>query len=124
HVLVHVLAIGFQIDDGITDDLSGTVVRDVAAAAGFEDVDAVRGETGGGLGGVGGAAGAAHAGRQDGGGFAGPPRSGKAGGLTRLDELALQRERFRIRRQPEPPDLDYTAFGSQFSSCFFTCDMK
>ena len=44
HVPMHVAAIGLQIDDGIADELAGTVIRDVAAAAGLEQPDAGRRE--------------------------------------------------------------------------------
>ena len=40
HVTVHVAAIRLQIDDRIADELTGTVVGDVAAAAGLEQADA------------------------------------------------------------------------------------
>ena len=43
-VAVHVAAIGFQVEDGIADDLSRPVVGDVAAAAGLEDLNAMRRE--------------------------------------------------------------------------------
>ena len=39
---MHVAAIGIEVDDGIADQLSGTVIRDVAAAAGLEHLDAER----------------------------------------------------------------------------------
>jgi hypothetical protein len=39
---VYVPAIGMQVDDGIADDLAGPVVGDVAAPAGFGDLDAAR----------------------------------------------------------------------------------
>lgn len=42
HVAVHVQTIGMQIENRIADELSRTVIRDVAAAPGFEDVDAGR----------------------------------------------------------------------------------
>ena len=44
NVAVNVAPVGLQVDDGIADDLPGAVVGDVAAAAGFEDVDPTRGE--------------------------------------------------------------------------------
>ena len=40
HVLVHVAPVGLQVEDGIADQLTGTVIGDVAAAAGFEHRDA------------------------------------------------------------------------------------
>ena len=43
-VAVHVAAIGFQIEDRIANELPRTVIGDVAAAAGFMDVDAARSE--------------------------------------------------------------------------------
>ena len=39
HVAVHVTAVGLEIEDRISHDLAGTVVGDVAAPAGFVDVD-------------------------------------------------------------------------------------
>jgi hypothetical protein len=42
HVAVDVAAIGFEIENGIAHDLAGTVVGDVAAPAGFVDVDTPR----------------------------------------------------------------------------------
>ena len=44
HVAVHVAAIRPQIDDRIADELAGTVVGDVAAAARLEQLDAARRE--------------------------------------------------------------------------------
>ncbi len=44
HVAVHIAAIGFEIDDGIADELSRPVIRHVAAASGLEERDAARGE--------------------------------------------------------------------------------
>ena len=41
---MHVAPVGLEIDDGIADKLAGTVIRDVAAASGFEQRDALRGE--------------------------------------------------------------------------------
>src|SRR5690349_22044272 len=40
NVAVHVLPVWLQIEDGIADDLSGTVIRDVAAAARLVNLDA------------------------------------------------------------------------------------
>jgi hypothetical protein len=40
HVAVQVAAVRLEVEDRIADELAGTVVRDVAAAAGLEDVDA------------------------------------------------------------------------------------
>ncbi len=34
-----VAPIGIEIDDGISDELAGTVIRDVAAASGLEHLD-------------------------------------------------------------------------------------
>ena len=42
HVAVDVAAVGLQIDDRIADELTGPVIRHVAAAAGFDDLDAAR----------------------------------------------------------------------------------
>src|SRR5207249_2197035 len=42
HVTVHVTAIGLQIENRIADDLTRTVIRDVAAAPGLMDFDASR----------------------------------------------------------------------------------
>src|SRR5207244_13454582 len=44
HVAMDVAAVGIEIDDGVADELPWTVIRDVAAAAGLEDVHAARGE--------------------------------------------------------------------------------
>src|SRR5262245_28021320 len=40
-VAVYVAAIGFQVDDGIADDLPRSMVGDIAAAAGFEHLNAM-----------------------------------------------------------------------------------
>ena len=39
NVAVDVAAIGLQVEDRIADELAGAVIRDVAAAAGLEDLD-------------------------------------------------------------------------------------
>ena len=44
NVAVHVTPVGLQVDDWIADDLPGTVVGDVAAATGFEDLNPARGK--------------------------------------------------------------------------------
>ena len=41
---MHVAAIGLQVEDRIADDLAGTVIGDVAAAAGLVHLDAQLGE--------------------------------------------------------------------------------
>ena len=40
HIPMHIAAIGPQIENGITDELPGAVIRDVAAAARFMNSDA------------------------------------------------------------------------------------
>ena len=40
HIAMHIAAIGPQIENGITDELPGAVIRDVAAAARFMNFDA------------------------------------------------------------------------------------
>ena len=42
HVLAHVLPIPGELEDGVAHHLPGAVVRDVAAAAGLEDLEAAR----------------------------------------------------------------------------------
>jgi hypothetical protein len=39
-IAVHIAAIGTQIDDWVADDLAGSVVRDIAAASGFVNLNA------------------------------------------------------------------------------------
>ena len=36
---MHVAAIGLEVDDRVTHQLPGSVIRDVAAASGLEDLD-------------------------------------------------------------------------------------
>src|SRR3954468_12583392 len=69
-------------------------------------------------------------------------RASDPAGAAIVNERALQRQRVLVGNESQFPDVEYTrasqcvshptcltrpaytAFGSQFSSCFFTCDMK
>ncbi len=125
HVAVDVAAIRVQVDDRIADDLAGPVIGDVAAAAGFENLDAAGASASGSRQDVRASTVAADAERQDVGMFDEEQQVAERAGPAILDQRALQRRALlRTERRPRPPRLLQTTFGSQFSSDRFTIDMN
>ena len=106
---MHVAAIGIEVDDRIADELTGTVIGDVAAASGFVHLDAARGERVGGGEDVRASAVAAHAERHHLRMFEQQQRVGNAAGAAFFDQRALQRERVRVRHAPETPNVEQRA---------------
>jgi hypothetical protein len=102
---MHVAAIRFQVDDRIADDLTRTVIRDVAAAPRFVNVDAARGQRLAGGENVRSAAVAANAERQHVRMFDEEKKVVDATGAAILDEHTLQRQRVGVRHQPEPANF-------------------
>ena len=111
HVPVDIAAVGTQIDDGIPDELTGAVVGDVAAAAGFEDstpgvferllggqhvravVPDLRAE------------------RDDRRMFEEQQLVGNAAGLPRRDQLLLERKAFGVGNDAEAADFEAGGSG-------------
>jgi hypothetical protein len=93
---MHVAAAGVQVDDGITDKLTGPVVGDVAAAARLVDVDSVGGEDVCARQDVPASAVASHAEREDMGMFDEEQCVADAAGPTLLDQRSLQGERLDV----------------------------
>ena len=106
HVPVHVAPIRPQIEDRVADDLTRTVIRHVAAAAGLVNRDAEIGELLVGRNDVGARDLAAHAEGDDGRMLQEQEQVGNAVGSTLLDERSLQRERLDVADQPETTDLE------------------
>src|SRR5688572_10557682 len=140
-----VAAIRVQVHDWITDNLSGSVIGHVAAAAGLEHFNAARRE----LLGRGENVRAAvflDADSDDVGMLQEEQRGGNAIGLAILDQGALQREAVRVGNEPESPHVEralsperaelvaargarrvdghHTWDGSKFSRPFFTSAMN
>ena len=96
---MHVAAIGIEIDDRIANQLARPVIGHVAAAAGFEHVDAERRQSIGRCEDVG-AAVLLDADGQDVGMLQEQQRVGNAIGLALLDQPALQLEPVRVGNEP------------------------
>src|SRR5262249_18280805 len=105
------------------DDLSGSVVRDVAAATGLVHVDSTAGQRVVGRENVRSAAVPADAERQDVWMFDEKQEIADAARPTVFPERARHLEPAAVRHQPEASNF-YVTFGSQFSSERFTCDMN
>ena len=105
YIFVHVAAIGPQIENGITDELAGTVIRDVAAAPRFMDLDAAlvedvrRGEQ------VRFRCVQFHAERDDVRMFQQQEKIGHGAGAPLLDQRALQLHGVRVWHHAEPADF-------------------
>ena len=128
---MHVAAVGTQIEDRVADELSGAVVGDVAAATGFEDLDAARGELLGRRHDVSARRRQLDAERQDVRMLQQQQRVGDAVRAALLDERALQLDglarRRRVRddaREARASGCLYTCFGSKFSRMSLTCDQE
>ena len=98
---------------GIADDLAGPVIGDVAAAAGFEDLDAARRQRSSGV--------ARMCDRppsprtpsvRTGGCSTSSSRSPTRPARRSLDQRALQRQRVRVAHQTETPSLERTSWLS------------
>jgi hypothetical protein len=106
---VHVAAVGFQIEDRITDELTRAVERDVAAAAGLEERDTFRRERVGRLEHVRSVVPCLRAERDDGWMFEEQQLVGNAPLLALLDERVLQIERRLVFDRAEAPDFEVTS---------------
>jgi len=109
---VHIAPIRFEVDDWVPDELTGAVIRDVAAAARFDDVDSktgqplVRNED------VTSPSPGTHAKSQDVRVLEQEQHVADAFGFAVLDQTALQFERLGVRNSSEPAYFDrgrYTA---------------
>ncbi len=99
-----VLSIGLEIDDRVADDLPGTVVGDIAAAAGFVDGDASRLEQRGRGEDVRAASVASDAEREHVGVLEQQQLVVNRAGFSLLHERALQRQRVVVRDAAKPTD--------------------
>ena len=106
---MHVAAIRPQIEDRIADDLAGTVIGDVAAASGLEDLDAARRERVSVREDVRAAAVSSTPSVRTGGCCRSSSSVGDATGAALLDERALQRERLGVGNDAETADLERAA---------------
>jgi hypothetical protein len=105
NVSVDVAAIRPQIEDRISDQLAGTVIRHVAAAAGFVDFNALSGQRGRRRDDIRVAAASLRAERDDRRMLEQQQRVANPPGAPILDQLPLQLERRGIIDSPEPPDV-------------------
>ena len=145
NVAMDVAAIGIQVDDRIADDLSGPVIRDVAAAPGFVHLDAARGQRFVGRENVSAAAVSANAEREDIGCSSSssvsamrPARRSSTSARCKVERLGVRHARRAVARRASrgvsygapafqpilPLPACTSAFGSQFSSACFTIDMN
>ncbi len=103
---MHVHAVGLQVDDGIADDLSWTMVRDVAAATRLVDLDAACGQNVGKGKDMAPSAIAANAERQNVRVFDEEQLIADDAVPPPLDQFALQGKRIGVRDTSEPPDFN------------------
>src|SRR5436190_14827872 len=113
HVAVHVAAFGLEVEDRIADELTRAVIRHVAAAAGLEQADALRGERLGRLEHVRQIVARLDAERDDVGVLEEQQRVGDLSALALLDERLLQREAVLVADQAETL---YIQLSSKFSN--------
>jgi hypothetical protein len=102
---MHIAAVGTKIDDGVSDDLAGSVICHVAAPAGLVHRDAKLGEAGMARDDVRPAAVAFHPQRDDGRMLQEQEQIGDMPGAPFLDEAALHRKRLVIRHDAESTDF-------------------
>jgi hypothetical protein len=102
---MHIASIGLEIDDRISDQLAGTMVRDVAAAAGLVNLDAARGKEIGRRQDVRPAAVAADAEREDVRMLEENQQIADAPRLPLLDERSLERKRVEVGDASEPANV-------------------
>jgi hypothetical protein len=105
YVSVNVAAVGFEVDDRVADNLTGTVIGNVSPASGLVHVDASIGEHIGRRKNVRAAPIAAHAKRQHVRVLDKEEQITYAAGLSIGDQRTLQRERFVVRDPSQPANF-------------------